>query len=120
LALAGQDTSENGVVTYMPKFPGGDAALLKFIHDNLKYPAEAVKQKIQGRVTVQFTVAKDGSVCDAHILRSLSPILDAEALRVVNMMPAFQPGRLKNGEAAQVKYCVPVTFSLMAGKKVFR
>ncbi len=99
------------VVEKMPEFPGGMEALLKFLSENIKYPATAVEQKIQGRVIVQFIVAKDGSITKPFILRGVSPELDAEALRVISIMPTWKPGT-QRGQAVNVKYTVPITFSL--------
>ena len=77
----------------------------------MKYPADAEKKKIEGRVIATFVVDKDGSITDAEIVRSVYPSLDAEALRVINAMPKWVPGR-QSGKAVRVKYTVPLTFSL--------
>ena len=100
------------VVEQMPEFAdGGMPGLMKYLGANIKYPEEAKKNKIEGRVIIQFVVAKDGSIKDATILRSVSPELDAEALRVINAMPNWKPGRQK-GELVNVKFTIPVTFKL--------
>lgn len=95
----------------MPYFPGGQELLLKYLAANIKYPASAVKAKKQGRVIVTFIVQKDGSITHAKIARSIDPELDAEALRVVKGMPKWTPGT-QNGKPVNVKYTVPVKFSL--------
>ncbi len=99
------------VVEDMPSFPGGMNECLKFIAQNMKYPVDAQKAGIQGRVIVQYTVMKDGAIADTHVLRSVSPSLDAEALRVVNKMPNWIPGK-QRGVPVNVKYTIPITFKL--------
>jgi TonB family protein len=99
------------VVEQMPKFPGGDGALMDFLHKSIKYPAEAEKAGKQGRVVVVFVVGKDGAVNNAKVVRSVDEKLDAEALRVVNAMPKWQPGK-QNGQDVNVKFTIPVTFKL--------
>ena len=95
----------------MPYFPGGNVLMLKYLADNIKYPASAVKAKKQGRVIVGFIVQKDGSITHAKIARSIDPELDAEALRVVKGMPKWTPGT-QLGKPVSVKYTLPVKFSL--------
>jgi protein TonB len=99
------------VVEDMPAFPGGDAALLKFIGSNLKYPVIAQENGIQGRVIVSFVIERDGSVADAVVVRGIDPSLDKEALRVVKSMPKWTPGK-QRGKPVRVKYTLPVTFRL--------
>lgn len=99
------------VVEHMPEFPGGNQELMKFLSSNIKYPTNAEKNKIQGRVIIQFLVSKEGSIKNAKIVRSVDKELDAEALRVINAMPKWKPGMHK-GEAVNVKYTVPVVFRL--------
>jgi protein TonB len=99
------------VVEEMPKFPGGDGELLKFLANGIKYPVIAQENGIQGRVTCSFTVNRDGSVVDAEVLRGVDPSLDKEALRVINTMPKWTPGK-QRGKPVRVKYTVPVTFRL--------
>ncbi len=99
------------VVEQMPKFPGGDAGLMSFLKDNIKYPAEAEKAGKQGRVVVTFVVGKDGAVNNAKVVKSVDEKLDAEALRVVNAMPKWQPGK-QRGQEVNVMYTIPVTFRL--------
>ena len=99
------------VVEDRPQFPGGDAELMKFLQQNVKYPKEAQEQGKQGRVIVQFVVEKDGSITDAKVLKPVDPLLDAEALRVVNLMPKWTPGK-QRGKAVRVHFTIPVTFRL--------
>ena len=113
-ATAPADTTKSVVYDIpetMPYFPGGQVLMLKYLADNIKYPASAVKAKKQGRVIVTFIVQKDGSVTHAKIAKSIDPELDAEALRVVKGMPKWTPGT-QNGKPVNVKYSVPVKFSL--------
>ena len=108
-------TSQNGevymVVEQMPEYPGGMSELMKYIARNIKYPADAVREKKQGRVIVQFTVGTDGYTSDFKVIHSVSPSLDAEAIRVLANMPKWTPG-MQRGKAVPVKYTVPVTFRL--------
>ena len=98
------------VVEQMPEFPdGGMAGLMKYFQKNMRYPAEAKEAGKQGRVTVQFVVNKDGSISGARVLRGVDPLLDAEAIRLVNAMPKWKPG-MQQGKLVAVKYTVPVTF----------
>ena len=106
---SGEDALE--VVEEMPEFPGGEIELMKFISRNVKYPDDAKEAGKAGRVIVKFVIDKDGSISDATILRSVYPSIDAEALRVVNAMPKWNPGKVK-GEPVRVKYTLPLTFSL--------
>ena len=99
------------VVDEMPQFPGGSSKLFEFLARNVRYPAEAEKAGAQGRVIVSFVIEKDGSVSNAKTVKAIHPALDAEALRVINSMPKWTPGK-KNGEATRVKYVAPVTFRL--------
>lgn len=99
------------VVEQMPSFPGGDMAMMEFLRDNMKYPADAEKQKVEGRVVVQFIVEKDGSLSHVNVLRSAFPSLDEEAVRVVESMPRWEPG-IQKGHPVRVKYVIPITFKL--------
>ena len=99
------------VVEEMPEFPGGPKALMDYLMTNVKYPKTAFDANIQGRVIAQFVVDKEGTVRDAHVVKSVDPALDAEALRVINNMPKWRPGR-QNGKVVNVKYTIPVSFSL--------
>ena len=95
----------------MPEFPGGEMALRQFIANSVKYPIDAQKNGIQGKVYVTFVVSKDGSIADAKIARGVNPSIDAEALRVVNALPKWMPGKQK-GKAVNVSYTVPINFVL--------
>ena len=100
------------VVEVMPKFKGGESAMMEFLMMNMKYPQAAVKAKQQGRAVVGFVVRKDGTVSDVHITKSAGyAVLDEEAMRVVKSMPAWEPGKQK-GKPVNVKYNVPITFRL--------
>lgn len=100
------------VVEEMPEYPdGGQAGLLAFLSKNIRYPAIAQENGTQGRVTVQFVVNTDGSIVDATVLRGVDPYLDKEALRVVNSMPKWKPGK-QRGKPVRVRYTVPVMFRL--------
>ena len=99
------------MVEQMPEFPGGVQALMQFLYENIRYPEAAQTAGKQGRVVVQFVVEADGTVSSAKVVRSISEDLDAEALRVVNAMPRWTPGKHK-GKAVRVKYTLPVSFRL--------
>ena len=109
--VASTDDDVYEVVEKMPAFPGGMAELMKYLRSNVRYPVEAHKAGIQGRVVVSFVVNKDGTVKDAKIVRSVDKSIDAEALRVISAMPKWQPG-YQDGKAVSVRYTVPVTFRL--------
>lgn len=102
------------VVEEQPRYPGGTNALMTYLRDNIKYPAEAAKAGIQGKVIVQFVVGKDGTVRDVKPIRNISPELDAEAVRVVAAMPKWVPG-YQRGEAVNVRYTLPVNFRMDGG-----
>jgi protein TonB len=99
------------VVEEMPMYPGGDEALLKYIAENVKYPEAAKNQKNQGRVIVRFCVTAKGGVDLISVLKSVAPDLDAEAIRVVQTLKDFKPGR-QGGKDVPVWYMVPITFAL--------
>lgn len=99
------------VVEEMPKFPGGETKLLEFINKGIKYPVIAQENGIQGRVICSFVVNRDGTVVDAEVVRGVDPSLDKEALRVINTMPKWTPGK-QRGKPVRVKYTVPITFRL--------
>lgn len=98
-------------VEEMPVFPGGIEALMEYLGQNIRYPAEAHKKGTQGRVIVQFIVRKDGSIDNTKVLRSVDPLLDKEAVRVVNTMPNWTPGK-QGGKAVNVQFTVPISFNL--------
>lgn len=99
------------VVEEMPMFPGGDAALLKYIAENTIYPEVAKENNIQGRVIVRFCVTAKGGVSQVSVLKGVDPELDKEAVRVVQTLPAFKAGK-QGGKPVPVWYMVPITFTL--------
>lgn len=99
------------VVEQEPQFPGGEEALLKYIHDNIKYPPMAMESGIKGRVSLRFVVTKDGSISDVKVIRGVDPSLDKEAVRVVQSMPKWIPGK-QNGQPVNVYFSLPVNFVL--------
>ena len=99
-------------VEQMPTFPGGEAELMKFIRDNLKYPVIAQENGIQGRVILRFVVSKTGTIDQVTVLRSLDPTCDKEAIRVVKSMPKWIPGK-QNGNNVPVYFTLPVVFKLL-------
>jgi protein TonB len=109
-----EEESEQTIFTIVekdPQFPGGQAELLKWLNKTMKYPVIAQENGIQGRVTCQFVVNKDGSVVDAEVVRGVDPSLDREALRVISLMPKWTPGE-QRGKPVRVRYTVPVVFRL--------
>ena len=107
-----EDTSQvYEAVEQMPSFPGGQGALNLFLANNVKYPAVAAENGIQGRVIVGFIVERDGSLSNVKVERSVDPALDREARRVVKSMPKWQPGKAK-GSTVRVKFTVPIVFSM--------
>ena len=98
-------------VEQMPEYPGGMQAMIEFLQTNMKYPEDAAKQKVEGRVMVQFVVETDGSVSDVHVAKQVFPSLDAEAIRVVQAMPKWMPGKEK-GKVVRVKYNLPIVFRM--------
>ena len=98
-------------VEQMPQFPGGDAALMKYLSSHINYPPMAAENNVQGKVILQFVVGKDGRVGEVKIARSVDKDLDKEAMRVVKSLPKFIPGR-QNGQAVPVWYTLPVSFKL--------
>ena len=98
-------------VEQMPQFPGGEAAMMRYLSQNIKYPPSAAKNNIEGRVILQFVVEKDGQIGEVKIVRSVDPELDAEAVRVIKTMPNFIPGR-QDGKPVAVWYTIPISFKL--------
>lgn len=103
------------MVEEIPEYPGGLKACMEFLNSNVKYPETASKANIQGRVIVQFVVEKDGSIIEQNVVHSVEPSLDAEALRVVGLMPKWKPGKHK-GQNVRVKFTMPIMFNLNGGK----
>ena len=109
--LLGKTDEVYMVVQVQPEFPGGQEAMRNYISNNLVYPAQAMKDGIKGRVLVSFIVEKDGSITNPEILKSVHPLLDAEALRLVTNMPKWTPG-MHLGFPRRVKYTIPINFRL--------
>ena len=112
---ASYDGGDNEVfrsADHMPSFPSGDGALMRFINDNLKYPPEALKNRIEGKVIVQFVVTKTGKVEKVKVARAVNKELDQEAVRLIKTLPDFSPGRNAMGEPVNVWYTLPVIFKL--------
>jgi protein TonB len=99
------------IVEEMPEFPGGQLALRTFIAQSIKYPVIAQENGIQGKVFINFVVEKDGTVTKATVFRGVDPSLDKEALRVVNSLPKWKPGK-QGGKPVRVSYTVPINFQL--------
>lgn len=99
------------IVEEMPEFPGGENALRSYIAKSIKYPIIAQENGIQGKVYVSFVVDKDGGISDAKIVRNVDPSLDKEALRVINSLPKWKPGK-QRGKPVRVAYTVPISFVL--------
>lgn len=98
-------------VEQMPQFPGGEAALMKYLSSHINYPTMAMENGVQGRVVVQFVVTRSGDVGEVKVVRSVDRDLDREAIRVCKSLPNFIPGKM-NGQAVNVWYTLPVTFKL--------
>ena len=96
---------------HQPSFQGGYSALLSFLQDHIQYPEEAEKDSVEGKVVVSFVIEKDGSISNPQVVRGVHPLLDKEALRVVRLMPKWNPG-MNNDLPIRVKSNVPVTFKL--------
>ena len=99
------------MVEQMPKFPGGQSALMQWLSTNMKYPKIAAENGIEGRVYVSFIVRSTGEITDIKIARSVDPSLDEEAIRTISRMPKWIPGK-QGGEAVNVRYTMPLTFRL--------
>ena len=106
-----EETKVFYIVEEMPEFPGGEVALRKWIAGEIKYPVIAQENGIQGKVYVTFVVGKDGSISNAVVARGVDPSLDKEALRVVNQLPKWKPGK-QRGKPVNVSYTVPINFVL--------
>lgn len=99
------------IVEQLPEFPGGMTAYMKWLTKNLKYPDIARDQRLQGKVIVQFIVNKDGTIADAKVVKSVTPSLDREAMRVIRMMPAWKPG-IQDDKPCRTMIAVPIVFKL--------
>lgn len=102
-------------VEQMPEFPGGESALFKFLGENINYPRICVENGVQGKVFVQFIVAEDGSISNIEIAGGANPYLDAEAMRVIALMPKWNPGKQRN-KPVKVGMRLPVTFKLNSNR----
>ena len=98
-------------VEVMPEFPGGMQAMIEYLNTNIKYPKDAIKQEVGGRVMVMFVVETDGSLSNVRVARKVFPSLDAEAVRVVKSMPKWKPGKEK-GRSVRVNFTMPIVFSV--------
>ena len=98
-------------VEQMPSFPGGSQKLKEFIEENLRYPKELEESCVQGRVIVRFIVERNGKLSNVKVVKSVDPVLDKEALRIVKLMPRWIPGR-QNGITVRVKFYIPIIFRL--------
>jgi protein TonB len=99
----------------MPEFPGGMAAMQNYLATNVQYPLEAQEKGIQGRVICQFIINTDGTVSDVKVMRNVDKLLEAEAIRVIENMPKWNPG-IKDNKIVRVKYTLPITFRLQTGE----
>lgn len=116
IAVEDEQTTANDILdvaAVMPEFPGGATALMNFLAKNIKYPENAQgKIRVQGRVIVQFVIDKEGNILHPQVVRGVDTALDNEALRVVNLMPKWKPGELKDGTKVAVRFTIPVVFRL--------
>ena len=101
------------VVEEMPVFRNGNADLMRYLSENIKYPTVSAEQGVQGRVVVQFVVGVHGEILNPVVVNSVDPYLDKEAIRVISSMPKWKPGK-QRGKAVRVKYTVPVVFRLQS------
>lgn len=108
---ADKDTAVMRTVEQIPEFPGGIVQFMKWLTRNLRYPPQAQQQKIQGKVVVSFIVNKDGSISAPTIVKSVDPVLDSEAMRVVRMMPRWKPG-MEKGKPCRTMFAIPINFVL--------
>ena len=99
------------IVEQLPEFPGGMVEFMKWLTKNLKYPILAQQQQIEGKVVVSFIVNKDGSIVNIKLEKSIHPLLDREALRVMRMMPKWKPG-IENAKPCRTLFAIPVVFKL--------
>lgn len=111
-----EDSTTFNLVEAMPVFPGGEKAMYVWLGENIKYPKDAVKDGIEGKVYVQFIVERDGSVSNIKIARGLSESIDKEAMRAVASMPLWSPG-IQEGKPVRVSYTLPILFKLQKKKK---
>ena len=110
-AVEDNKTYEHGLIEQNPSFPGGESAMYEWLSKNINYPVIAQENNIQGRVTLQFVVGKNGEIENIIVIRGVDSSLDREAVRVVKAMPTWIPGR-QGGNAVKVRYTLPVQFRL--------
>ena len=110
------DTDVFVIVEQMPEFPGGQDSLYKFLGANIVYPNKAKKDGVEGKVYINFTIEKDGSINEVKVLRGVHPLLDEEAVRVVESFPKWKPGKQK-GKTVRVSYNLPLNFVLNTKNK---
>jgi periplasmic protein TonB len=103
-------------IEQLPEFPGGMRSLSRYLSENLRYPAEAQKKEIEGRVLVKFVVCQDGSLCNEEVLKGIGGGCDEEVIRVIKAMPKWKPG-LQNGKPVRTYYTLPVSFNFVDEKK---
>jgi protein TonB len=107
----GDDEEALRMVEQLPEYPGGMVEFMKWLTKTLKYPEEALKRKIEGKVMISFIVDKDGSLSDIKVVKPANPLLDAEALRVARMMPKWKPGT-DNGKVCRTMIAIPIVFEI--------
>ena len=93
-----------------PRFPDGEEALMAFIEKEMKYPEESVKYGEQGRVVIEFTVDKKGNIVNSRVIRTATPLLDREALRIISKMPRWKPAKMLNGKTAEHLWTIVIYF----------
>ena len=108
---AASDGNVYSTAEVAPQYPGGPQAMMEYLYQNVKYPEEAMKENIEGRVVVQFVVTKTGEIGDVNIVKGVAPSLDEEAIRVVRGMARFTPGKV-GGENVAVWYTLPIAFKI--------
>lgn len=106
-----EDNTIHTYVGQMPEFPGGDAALIRFLNKHIRYPQVAQRMGVEGKVFLQFIVARDGTITDVQVVKGISKECDEEAVRVVQAMPAWKPGK-QNGIPVAVRFAFPVFFRM--------
>lgn len=109
--VEGMPVFDMATIETPPEFPGGEAALMKYVSDQVRYPQEALEAGIQGKVYMEFIVQESGEVGDVTVKRGAGDLLDKEALRVVRTLPSFKPG-LMGGKPVKVRYVLPIVFKL--------
>lgn len=111
-SISTKQDSVYAVAYRMPTYNGGEAAMYKWLSENIKYPNTAMKDSVSGLVIIHFIVEKDGSITNAEVLKGIGDGCDEEALRVVNLMPKWIPGELKGGKPIRVMFNIPIRYAL--------